>query len=495
MTGPARDPRLPAHLARYRDGRPSKARRQREGTDGSALELEIVSFLVREGLTDGEIAGYFDRHRLPHYVEEGRSQSWLASLIETARENRERYLASHPGKAGTGAGATKGAHSTETERVIGIQHTPGAGRAYASALLPFLALRARLDGESDGRLPLLGEWYREIIEVSGQLPTPPVGLSTARDLAGRLRERGHVSTERLPGNRQRVRLTEKGEAAARPVLGRWSRFVPVGYAGRAAPPQAGGPPDDATEAPGPAPPASGRRQPGPPDPERGRRQRVVLERRHERLNGWYRLSFRGNRIRHFQLLTPPEEWLGAAVWENLLTGIDPEGLPLFSWVAAEEGDDPVRPLVPDGWQPYECAFSLALEFENEKAGYRVSRLQTPLGEQPRLGVIEQSSSNFFQPLADIEWEGKIIRAKGVGSKLQRRYEFEPVADAPPLQTDLSLPEVLASLEQDRHRDLLAALPTGWFHMPPKRKQLVAELLGSQTAETIVDVAGRLIPPG
>jgi hypothetical protein len=487
VSGPAGFPRLPAHLARYRDRRPSRQQRRREGIDGSQMELEIVSLLVREGLRDGEIARYFDRNRLPRYLEEGRSRSWLASLVKTARENQGRHLASSPPEAGTAAG------SRETERVIGIQHTPPPERTYASAALPFLVLRARAEGGPES-LPLLGGWYREIVEVSRRLPAGPVGLSTARDLAGRLRQRGYVATERLPGNRQRVRLTEKGRAAARPVLGRWSRFVPVGYAGRAGPPGAGGPPEDVPEAPAPRPPASGRRQPEPPDPGRGRRQRVVRERRHERLNGWYRLSFRGNRIRHFQLLTPPEQWLGTAAWENLLTGIDPDGLPLFAWVAAEEHDDPVRPLVPDGWRPYECAFALALEFEKEKAGFRVSRFQTPGGEQPRLGVIEQSSSNFFQPLARVEWEGKIIRAKGVGSKLQRRYEFEPVADAPDLETDLSLPEVLASLEQDRHRDLLAALPKGWFHMPLKRKQLVAQLLGSQTTERTTDVAGRLTPP-
>ena len=79
----------------------------------------------------------------------------------------------------------------------------------------------------------------------------------------------------------------------------------------------------------------------------------------------------------------------------------------------------------------------------------------------------------------VEWEGKILRAKGVGSKLHRRFQFEPVADAPPLESDLTLSEVVASLEQAEHRDSLASLPRGWFYMPLKRKQLVAELLGTQ----------------
>lgn len=483
MTGRASGPpRLPARLARYRDERPSPARRQREGTDGSGLELEIVSFLVRHGLADDEIADYFDSNSLPRFVEEGRSRSWLASLVKTARTNHERYLSSHPPGAGTGT------DSTQTERVIGIQHTPAGERTYASALLPFLALRERLEGESAGRLLLLGEWYREIVEVSRQLLKGPVGISTARDLAGRLREHGYVATERLPGNRQRVLLTEKGRAAAAPVLGRWSRFVPVGYAGRAAPPTAESPPEVAPEPDAPTTPA--RRRPGPPDPERARRQRVVLARRHERLNGWYRISFRGNKIRYFQLLTPPDDWLGASVWENLVTGVDAEGLPLFSWVAAEQGDDPVRALVPEEWQPYECAFALAVEFEKERDGFRVARFQARNGEQPCLGVIEQSSFNFFQPLATVEWEGKVLSAKGVGSKLTRRYEFQAVAEAPEIETDLSLWEVLASLEQTSHRDQLASLPRGWFHMPPRRKQLVAQLLGTQIAEPIVDVAAR-----
>ena len=85
---------------------------------------------------------------------------------------------------------------------------------------------------------------------------------------------------------------------------------------------------------------------------------------------------------------------------------------------------------------------------------------------------------------------KILRAKGIGSKLRRRFQFEPVADAPPLEPDLTLSEVVASLEQAEHRDPLASLPRGWFHMPLKRKQLVAELLGTQTPERIVDLPGR-----
>ena len=155
MTGrPAPDvPRLPAHLARYRDERPSPARRRRQGIDGSALELEIVSVLVRAGLADEEISEYFESNGLPRYVEEKMSRGWLASLIATGRRNQERFLASRP------RAATDDTDDTQTKRVIGIRHTPDSGRAYASSVLPFLALRARLEGESDGRVPLLGEWY------------------------------------------------------------------------------------------------------------------------------------------------------------------------------------------------------------------------------------------------------------------------------------------------------------------------------------------------
>jgi hypothetical protein len=482
------DLRLPAHLARYRNERPSRSRRRSRGIDGSALELEIVSILVRGGLTDEEIAEYFEDNDLPRYVEEKRSQRWLGSLIATARRNRARFLSSQ-----ARTGTRERTDDTHTKRVIEIQHTPDPGRTYASTALPFLVLRARLGGESEDRLPLLTEWYREIIEVSRHLVTRPIGLSTARGLAGRLRERGYVATERLPGNRQRVRLTEKGRAAARPVMGRWSRYLPVGYSNRPADVPAA---EDAPETHEPAPPAPRpRRQRRPPNAERKRRQRVSLERRHERMNGWYRLSFRGIKIRYFQLLTPPEEWLGATAWENLITGVDEEGLPLFSWVAAEEGDDPVRPLVPPQWRPNECVFALALEFERDgPGGFRVAHFHAADGAvQPKLGVIEQSSLNFFRPLAKIEWEGKILRAKGVGSKLSRRFEFDAVADAPPLETDLTLWDVVASLEQAEHRDLLAALPRGWFYMPLKRKQLVADLLGNQVFERVADVAARVMP--
>ena len=88
------DLRLPAHLARYRNERPSRSRRRSRGIDGSALELEIVSILVRGGLTDEEIAEYFEDNDLPRYVEEKRSKRWLGSLIATARRNRARFLSS-----------------------------------------------------------------------------------------------------------------------------------------------------------------------------------------------------------------------------------------------------------------------------------------------------------------------------------------------------------------------------------------------------------------
>jgi hypothetical protein len=140
-------------------------------------------------------------------------------------------------------------------------------------------------------------------------------------------------------------------------------------------------------------------------------------------------------------------------------------------------------------------FALALEFERDgPGGFRVAHFHAPDGStQPKLGVIEQSSSNFFRPLTRVAWEGVILRAKGTGSRLARRFTFEPVADAPPLETDLTLWEVVSSLEQAEHRDQLASLPKGWFHMPLKRKQLVAQLLGATHSERVVVVAGRLGP--
>jgi len=217
------------------------------------------------------------------------------------------------------------------------------------------------------------------------------------------------------------------------------------------------------------------------NPERRRRLKLVHERRHERLNGWFRLSFRGNKIRYIQLLTAPDDWLGATVWENLVTGIDSDGLPLFSWIIAED-DDPVRPLVPAHWQPHDCVFALAVELEQRSRDeFVVGEYVSSNGElRPRIGVIEQSAYNFFRPLNRLDCEGTIIRVKGTESGARRMYEFVPVAEAAPIEDATTLEQIVSSLDPAHHQGTLSSLPRGWFHMPFKRKALVADLLDMRT---------------
>ena len=63
---------LPDDLAEYVASRPSKRERAAQGIDGSALEQAIVARLVNAGCSDGQIALFFDHHRLPRHEEEKR---------------------------------------------------------------------------------------------------------------------------------------------------------------------------------------------------------------------------------------------------------------------------------------------------------------------------------------------------------------------------------------------------------------------------------------
>lgn len=458
---------LAKELAAYRDRKPTKKERSAEKIDGSQIELRIISSLVRAGVDDAGIIEYFDHHQLPRYTEEGGSESWLRSLIKRARAE----------EASRGDHVVGGTVNPHTPRVEENQHTLGKKRSYADPQLPFFVLKQRLEREAGGEFMLLGQWYREIIEVSGRSAfTKPLGLSAARDLARRLRERGYVTTERLPANKQRVLLTEKGRASATPLAGGWSRFIPIRSA-RKAPERE----DDGNVAPTAttaSPKKTTRPRRRPPSEQRKREQRIALARKHEQINSYHRISLRGNKVRHLQLLSAPEEWIGATMWEGLNIGYDANGRERLAWIAYEEADDTIAPLLPESWEPHECVFALAAELVPRDDTYVVGEYIDENGELlPSIGIIEQSFGNFFGTIAGLADPTSVLKVTGVGSKKQRKFKIVSVADPISIETDITIDGFLQGLDISEHDQHVAQLPLGWYFMPPQRKKLVWRLLG------------------
>lgn len=82
---------LPSDLSAYVAAKPDKEERAKDGVDGSATELRIVSTLVRAGATAEEVMAYFVEQQLPCFAEPGRGESWLCSLIERAHHEEESF--------------------------------------------------------------------------------------------------------------------------------------------------------------------------------------------------------------------------------------------------------------------------------------------------------------------------------------------------------------------------------------------------------------------
>jgi hypothetical protein len=213
--------------------------------------------------------------------------------------------------------------------------------------------------------------------------------------------------------------------------------------------------------------------------ERKRKLERARERRHERVNGFLRLSFRGNKIRFIQLLTPPDEWASATMWKGLPTGFDDAGIEEFTWTA---DDAMIRPLMsPASWEPGECCFSVAVELERQPDGFTPATYVDDHGEiRPRVGIIGQSFSNFFKPILKLDSPMNVLRIRGRDTRKERRFDIDAVGDRLPFATSLDLDELLRTLEPEFHRERLERLPPGWFAMPRKRKQLVWWLLGLST---------------
>jgi len=449
---------LPPDLARYRDKRPPA-----KGVDRSEMELRIVSALQRAGASDEEIFAYFDHYELPRYAEEGRSRNWLQSLIKASNNTRKSKKT-----------------STQPLRVIENEHNP-IKQSYADGVLVHRVLRARAANEAEGHRPILTKWRQEIIEVSKDGVTKPVSLMTARRMSEALIEQGYVRLEPLNKKSKLVLLTDKGWEASELVRGKWSRYIHLWASPttlRTA--VTGKEPPGHEQASQPLEPErlSVRKRRRPVSAEKKRIGHISSLRKDNQINGCYRLRFKGNKIRYIQLITPPDEWAVGRLWLQLQVEFDQNGLPQHLTLLAEEDPDadPISVLVPSRWEDRkDQVLALAVEIEEADTGYRLAEYVDEQGElRPAVGVIVQSSANFFTPLL-AQPHGKILRVQGTGEGKKRRYSFEPVADALPISTDLDFGQLLSDIASTTHRDRIAKLPAGWFHMPPKRKALVQRL--------------------
>lgn len=477
---------LPEDLQTYRDDCPDARRRQFLRIDGSENELRIVTILVRSGYTDEEVVDYFDAYELPRYSEEKKPERWLLSLIKTARSNIHMHQQS---RNKTDCRDYEDDGREENIRVIESGHN----QVYGFGPLPYLVLRERREAEDRGDVPILTHWYQEIIDLSGGLITDRVSLRTARRLGMALREAEYVETKMLDGKRRAVVLTEKGRRAAEPVRGKWRRSL---YLMPFALPEISVDPAGGDELLGTAAALHGilpdpqalvaetsvvMPRPSRPRPpisrERARRLETERLRRYERMNGAFRLTFRGNRVRYIQLLSPVEHWARGHVWEQLLVGFDAAGLPVYETVGAMTPDS-LRPLLPDTWKPRDRCFAAAVELEPEGEGFRVAERLGDDGQlRPRIGIIVQSAYNFFQPLLRTEPAGQVLRVKGTDTGKRRMYHFTNAGDALVLDLTFDRDLFLNGLFDEGRLETIRKLPCGWFHMPPGRQQLVWNLLG------------------
>lgn len=461
------NPVLDPVLVAYRDRRPSKSERRSSKVDGSEMELQIVTALKRAGVTDEGVFAYFDHYRLPRYTEEGRSRSWLQSLIKTAVESNRSYVSK----------GVNGEDQQQHTRVIGSEHNRQK-QSKADGVLVHLVLRRRVQGEADGDVPIKTEWWREIIEVSTGRITKPVSLSTARRMSEALIEQGYVRLEPLNKKSDLVYLTPRGQKAAELVKGKWGRFINLHpLPDRVSPVE----PETTDTEPESKPVATSK-----PKKRRAsgakRRPKVATVRRKQQINGRLRLTFGGNKIRYFQLLTPPDSWVYGPVWVQLCVGYDENHDPIHLTVLSDDADqDEIGPLLPKAWKARTQRFAAGIELVRTKTGFDVAEYVDENGEVlPRVGVIVQSDYNFFERLRGADPVGRIVQVQGEKKLDERMYSFRTVGDAIPTAVTFDLASLLDDISGEAAKERILQLPSGWFHMPPKRQRLVQQLLAEPT---------------
>ena len=187
------------------------------------------------------------------------------------------------------------------------------------------------------------------------------------------------------------------------------------------------------------------------DPEHLRIERY---RKDNDLNGYYRHSFKGTKIRYIQLLAPIAERAEGLLWLPRLVGYDAQNLPLFLTLPAEDNpaDDPLRAVSPEGWRPYEQFVVPAVELTESKHGFEVAQHFDDHGElQPSIGLICEFSHNFLKPLLASDPDGKILQVKGTGSirkppkgapRNPRLHQITEVTDALPLDLHFDFDQAL-----------------------------------------------------
>jgi hypothetical protein len=484
---------LPPKLAEYRDDcKLSKAERQAEHIDGSLMELQIATVLLRKGWSDEEILDYFDFHQLPRHMEDCKkdgSYTGTLSRIATARESVLSYSSrsvdadQSPGQLELVEGLpTNPPHVIESEHNLETQ-------TYASGALRLLALRIVSEWDEKEEIHKLTDWRKRIIEESAQLPEKPVSMMTARRLTDGLIESGYVEAERIDGRSDAPHLTEKGCRASEPVRGKWRRMIPLKTRRPLGASVEQSVEEEVEEDEIPVVVAPPRKTAKAPAPQRRDPRYLHTEgyRKRSQINGHYRLRFAGNTIRYIQLLAPIEERVGGPLWLYLPTGYDDDGLALFSTVVADEDpdEDPLCSVMPEAWEAHEQYVLPAAELVKTSEGFQVAEHLDEAGERrPSIGVICQSRFNFFRPLQAIEPNGRIVQVKGSGSsakprkgaaKNYRRFQFTDVGQALPLAISFDFEQFLADLLDPGHLQRALTLPKGWFYMPEQRHRLIHRL--------------------
>jgi DNA-binding MarR family transcriptional regulator len=453
---------LPDDLREYIAARPPKRRRAGEGIDGSAVEQGLVARLVNAGCSDGQIALFFDHHRLPRHEEEKRRRrgyGWLATGIARARA---RVIPS-PSSVSIGKGTYL---DEEGQDGYGSRETGWQFRRW-------VILREMPEGLP--KLELLA-WVQERYGL---------GRSQARRELNWLEAEGYIGAvkDERDGRVRRVHRTDEG----RRRLASWQR-PGTPFAFRKGRPAAGAVPEPADPDRGPAEPVAG----AAPGPREGATARAAsaatastnrpradsaerLRRERSLINEVHRIHIPGNRWTYLQLLLPLDEWAYVRLHEQLRVGVDDEGFfvhrsfisPKDAALRGPDADDPLeeRTLRDGGYTARDRLIGVAAELARSGAGFELAT-RTEKGKRvPSVGLVVQSHANFPAPLLALgPPEGSVVAARKRGKGVNTTYELRragdgievPSAHAPDLG---ALLDELA--DEDEMRAVLDSLPHGW----------------------------------
>jgi len=213
-------------------------------------------------------------------------------------------------------------------------------------------------------------------------------VSGARKARSDLEDSGYIELQErraATGREKTVHLTEKGKRYARPFQGRFpnlSRFVPLNRLLRDAEAKrvradavdelstAGAEPETSLTG---RPSSSGTRS----SPTRVTRSqepndetRIATFRKRNRINHHFRLSFVGRkRTFYFQLLTPPDEWISCEFYEQVMVGVDANGVPIYRSYTVVGKDSPYLSYFA---KPKQRLFALGVGLNSTPAGFEIA---------------------------------------------------------------------------------------------------------------------------